>query len=393
MLTVLTSLYDDLPCPGLGGCKIVCTQPRRVAAMGVAKRVASELDTQLGEEVGYVFRNDDMTGPRTIISYTTDGHLLQKLKSDQGLRDYSCVLIDEAHERTVSTDFLIAKLKDVCKRRPDLKVVIMSATMDSQKFVEYYDGAPIHHIPGRIYPVEVNYLADDIFQDGERVPGTLPDYNVATVAVVMHIHKHEAPGDILVFLPGADDINTVVHDIAMATKAMLVFPLYASMSKASQQQALEPLAGEQKHLRKCVVATNIAETSLTIDGVVYVVVSYPPDLFFGSPVVNFPVQDCGLEKMMTYNPRLRAHILLVVPISQASADQRKGRAGRTKPGRCFRLYAKQMFHDALVKKALPKIQTCDMAGPILDLMTVQRDADVSEIITFPWIDPPTPEVM
>ncbi|ROW08569.1 hypothetical protein VPNG_06221 [Cytospora leucostoma] len=366
-------LYDDLPSPPR---KIVCTQPRRVAAMGVAQRVAVELDVELGREVGYIFRNEDMTGPRTLLSYTTDGHLLVELKNDRLMGDYSCIIIDEAHERTVSTDLLMAELKQVCKRRRDLRLIIMSATMNAEKFQQYFEDAPLHHIPGRTYPVQVSHLADERFMFGSKTaPGTLADYVVAAMRTVIRIHMTEELGDILVFMPGQEDINVAVAGLRKDTARLEVYPLYANMSKARQRMALGPANNNQEgNVRRCIVATNIAETSLTIDGIVYVV-------------------DCGLEKTMMYNPRLRMDLLQVAPTSRASATQRMGRAGRTRPGKCFRLYSEHAFNNLLVKSPLPEIQRCDMSGPILDLLVLRRDPKVEELINFPYLDAPTPEVM
>ncbi|ROW02303.1 hypothetical protein VSDG_02350 [Cytospora chrysosperma] len=359
-------LYDDHR-------GIVCTQTRRLAASEMATRVAQELDVELGREVGYVFRHEDGTGSRTLISFTTDGHLFQEMKKDQSLTKYDCIIIDEAHERTVRTDLLLMLLRQLCERRPDLKLIIMSATMNSRKFQNYFGGAPIHHIPGRTYPVEVFHVADERLGGRNFVTSPVVDYVVAAVNTVVQIHKEGRRGDVLVFMPGQEDVDNTVAGIQRECSLMEVFGLYANMSKALQRQALKPLGEGKQNFRKCIMATNIAETSLTINGIVYV--------------------DCGLERSMTYNPRIRMEMLLVAPTPQAFVLQRTGRAGRTQPGKCFRLYSEHDFENTLVKTPLPEIQRCEMAGSIVDIMALQRDPRVNAIFTAPYIDPPAPEVM
>lgn len=282
------SLYDDLPRPGQTNQKVVCTQPRRLAAMEVAQRVAVELDVDLGKEVGYVFHNENATGLRTVLSYTTDGHLLQELKRDMALSTYDCVVIDEVHERTVATDILLAKIRELCKMRPELKLVVMSATMNAEKFQRYFANAPIHRIPGRTYPVDVFYIADQTFDHGKTESGTVHNFVHALSDSVVHIHQSEDPGDILVFVPGKDDAETLVTTISQRTVGMVVLPLYSKLSKQRQRIALGPLPKHMQHFRKCIVATNIAETSLTIDGIVYVVVSLFENCHF-VPTLTRPI--------------------------------------------------------------------------------------------------------
>lgn len=241
--------------------------------MEVSARVASELDVQVGAEVGYSFRHENVSGLRTLVLYTTDGHLLQEMKSDGDLQQYSCIIIDEAHERTVASDMLLAMVKHACKRRPDLKLIIMSATMNAQKFRAYFDGAPILTIPGRTYPVTVFHTAPAPTALGTMRETTVPQYVLAAVKTVCHIADKQPAGDILVFMPGQEDIALTIRGINHeAKKTVVALGLYADLSKARQREALMPLSGDKQHLRKCVVATNIAETSLTIDGIVYVVV-------------------------------------------------------------------------------------------------------------------------
>lgn len=240
--------------------------------MEVAGRVARELDVQLGAEVGYHFRHENVSGLRTLVLYTTDGHLLQEFKADRDLQEYSCIIIDEAHERTVASDMLLAMVKHACKRRADLKLIVMSATMNANKFRAYFDGAPLLTIPGRTYPVTVQYCATLPTAFGNERHTTVPQYVVAAVRMVAYIEKREPAGDILVFMPGQEDIAQTIKGITVETNAVVPFGLFADMPKSRQREALAPLSGEKQHLRKCVVATNIAETSLTIDGIVYVVV-------------------------------------------------------------------------------------------------------------------------
>ena len=309
-------IYDDQPQKQRK--LVACTQPRRVAAMSVAQRVAQEMDVKLGEEVGYSIRFEDMTSQKTIMKYMTDGMLLREAMNDHDLTRYSTIILDEAHERTLATDVLMGLLKEVVLRRPDLKLVIMSATLDAQKFQRYFNDAPLLAVPGRTFPVEIFYTPEP-----ER------DYVEAALRTVLQIHATEPEGDILLFLTGEEEIEDACRKISMECDEMVreadagtmkVYPLYGTLPPAQQQKIFDPAPpprGPNKRPgRKCIVATNIAETSLTIDGIVYVV-------------------DPGFSKQKVYNPRIRVESLLVSPISKASGQQRAGRAGRTRPGKCF----------------------------------------------------------
>jgi ATP-dependent RNA helicase DHX8/PRP22 len=246
--------------------KIGCTQPRRVAAMSVAKRVAEEVGCRLGQEVGYTIRFEDCSSPETRIKYMTDGMLQREALIDPDMSAYSVIMLDEAHERTIATDVLFALLKKACKRRPDLKIIVTSATLDAEKFSSYFFNAPIFTIPGRMHPVEILYTKE---------PES--DYLDAALITVMQIHLSEPEGDILVFLTGAEEIDTSAEILYERMKALgsqvpelIVLPVYSSLPSEMQSRIFEPTP---PGARKCILATNIAETSLTIDGIYYVVVS------------------------------------------------------------------------------------------------------------------------
>lgn len=261
-----------LPLLAVPGSKaIACTQPRRVAAMSIAKRVSEEMDVELGAQVGYTIRFEDCTNSNTILKFMTDGMLLREAMTDPNMERYSCIVIDEAHERTLSTDVLMGLLKEIMVRRPDLKIVVMSATLDALKFQKYFDNAPLLKIPGRTFPVEIFYTPEP-----ER------DYMEAAVRTVVQIHQYEDPGDILLFLTGEEEIEEAcrrvrdeVLGLADSVGPIVVYPLYASLPPRQQQDIFKDAPAPRKAGgipgRKIIVSTNIAETSLTIDGIVYVV--------------------------------------------------------------------------------------------------------------------------
>ncbi|CAK7244187.1 MAG: DEAH-box ATP-dependent RNA helicase prp43 [Sporothrix thermara] len=363
-------LYDEMP--QLNRKMIACTQPRRVAAMSVAQRVADELDVKLGEEVGYSIRFENCTGPKTLLKYMTDGQLLRESMNDPDLSRYSCIMIDEAHERTLATDILMALLKGLALRRSDLKIIIMSATLDAQKFQRYFHNAPLLTVPGRTHPVEIFYT-----------PEPEKDYVEAAVRTVLQIHATEPEGDILLFLTGEDEIEDACRRINLETDEMIresdagpmtVYPLYGTLPPHQQQKifdkAPEPFKKGGRPGRKCIVSTNIAETSLTIDGIVYVV-------------------DPGFSKQKIYNPRIRVESLLVTPISRASAKQRAGRAGRTRPGKCFRLYTEKAFKQDLIEQTYPEVLRSNLSNTILEL----KKLGVVDLVHFDFMDPPPPETM
>ena len=363
-------LFDDLP--QAQHKLIACTQPRRVAAMSVAQRVANELDVNLGDEVGYSIRFEDVTSQKTILKYMTDGMLLREAMNDHNLQRYSTIILDEAHERTLATDILMGLLKEVAVRRPDLKIIIMSATLDAQKFQSYFNDAPLLAVPGRTHPVEIFYT-----EEPER------DYVEAALRTVLQIHATEPEGDILLFLTGEEEIEDACRKISLEVDEMIreadagpmkVYPLYGTLPPAMQQRIFDPAPPPRteggRPGRKCIVSTNIAETSLTIDGIVYVV-------------------DPGFSKQKIYHPRLRVESLLVSPISKASAQQRAGRAGRTRPGKCFRLYTEAAFKKELNETTYPEVLRSNLSSTVLEL----KKLGIDDLVHFDLMDPPAPETL
>jgi pre-mRNA-splicing factor ATP-dependent RNA helicase DHX15/PRP43 len=314
---------------------------------------------QLGRHVGYTIRFEDMTEPSTtFLKYTTPGMLIREAMSDPDLQRYSTIILDEVHERTVATDILMALLKSLAKRRPDLKIIVVSATLDENKFQKYFGltagaPAPLFKLPDRTHPVEVLYT-----QEPE------PDYVEAAVRTVLMIHLAEDPGDILLFLPGEEEIVDACRRIKLEADDLVnqdpdsvgplsCIPVYSTLSPQQQQRIFDdpprPRYTGGPPGRKVVVCTDIAETSLTIDGIVYVV-------------------DPGFSMQKVYNPRIRVEFLLVGPISKASAQQRAGRAGRTRPGKCFRLYTEKDFKSELEEQTYPEILRKNLSNMVLALV-------------------------
>lgn len=342
---------------------IGCTQPRRVAAMSVAKRVAEEVGCRLGQEVGYTIRFEDCTSPNTKIKYMTDGMLLRECLLDPLVSKYSVLLLDEAHERTVSTDVLFGLLKKAVKQRPDLKLIVTSATLDAERFSSYFYNCPILTIPGRTYPVEVLYSKEPV-----------SDYMDNALVTVIQIHLDEPPGDILVFLTGQEEIDTAAEllyermkQLGPLVPELIILPVYSALPSEMQSRIFEPAPPGS---RKVVIATNIAETSITIDGILYVI-------------------DPGFVKQNTYDPKLGMDALVVVPISQAQARQRSGRAGRTGPGKGYRLYTEAAYRNEMLPTAVPEIQRMNLSMIVLTLKAM----GINDLLNFDFMDPPPVNTM
>ncbi|KAL3687732.1 hypothetical protein R1sor_014041 [Riccia sorocarpa] len=388
-----------------GGSMVGITQPRRVAAITVATRVAEEMGAQLSREVGYSIRFEDATSPQTRLKFMTDGMLLREALLDPLLRKYSIIILDEAHERTIHTDVLFGLLKGVQKRRREvradvetdgrheqvqmngkpvenhkqlqfnlevqgsngsfkgkplkpLKLVVMSATLDAQGFSEYFNGAKAVYIQGRQHPVQImnTYTPE-------------ADYMDAALITTLQVHLEEAPGDILVFLTGQEEIENMERLLTEragflpeGTPKILIAPIYAALPSEQQMRVFEPAP---TGVRKVILATNIAETSLTIPGIRYVI-------------------DPGLVKAKVYDPRIGVESLAVVPISKAQAAQRSGRAGREGPGKCFRLYTVETFNK-LEESMVPEIKRCNLANVVLQLKALGID----DVLGFDFMDKPS----
>lgn len=336
---------------------IGCTQPRRVAAMSVAKRVSEEMGVRLGSTVGYSIRFEDVTGPDTVIKYMTDGVLLRESLMQNNLEKYSVIIMDEAHERSLNTDILMGLLKKVLSRRRDIKLLVTSATMNSQKFSDFFGGAPQFTIPGRTYPVDIMFA---------KAPCS--DYVEAAVRQVLQIHLSQPAGDILVFMTGQEDIEATCEIIADRLNQLhdaprlSILPIYSQMPADLQAKIFD---SAEPGVRKVVVATNIAETSLTVHGISYVV-------------------DTGYCKLKMYNSKLGIDTLQVTPISQANANQRAGRAGRTGPGIAYRLYTEMAYIREMFETTLPEIQRTNLSNTVLIL----KSLGVEEISDFDFMDRP-----
>lgn len=346
-----------------GSMKIGCTQPRRVAAMSVASRVAKEIGCKVGHQVGYSIRFEDCTSEKTVIKYMTDGMLLREFLNEPDLASYSVMIVDEAHERSLHTDILLGLLKDVSKFREDLRVIIASATVNAQKFSEYFDDAPIYTVPGRRFDVDVYYT---------KAPEA--NYLDAAVVTIFQIHFSQGAGDILVFFSGQEEIETCaeilqarLRGLGSRAAELVICPIYANLPSDLQAKIFEPAP---IGCRKVVLATNIAETSLTIDGIRFVI-------------------DPGFCKQKSYNPRSGLESLVVTPISKASAEQRAGRAGRTAPGKCFRLYTQHAYRNELDDEMTPEIQRTNLGNVVLLL----KSLGINDLIHFDFLDPPPAEML
>ena len=342
------------------------TQPRRLAARSVATRVAEEIGTPLGELVGYQVRFEDQSKDSSLIKLMTDGILLAETQHDRFLERYDTIIVDEAHERSLNIDFLLGYLKTLLPRRPDLKVIITSATIDLQRFSEHFNGAPIVEVSGRTFPVETWYrpLAAETDEDGNRVEDDLTiDQGILVALDEIEAHERsvgQRPGDVLVFLPGEREIRDAAEVLRKANLRFTeVLPLYARLTPAEQQKIFRPAAG-----RKIVLATNVAETSLTVPGIRYVI-------------------DSGTARISRYSYRAKVQRLPIEAVSQASANQRKGRCGRVEPGICIRLYSEEDFLGR-PEFTDPEILRTNLAAVILQMLHLR----LGQIEDFPFIEPP-----
>jgi len=343
---------------GLSG-MIGHTQPRRIAAIAAARRIAEEMGEAPGRSVGYRIRFDECLGPDPYIKIMTDGILLAEVQTDARLLDYDTIIVDEAHERSLNIDFILGILKSLLLRRRDLRVVITSATIDTEKFSRAFGGAPVIEVSGRLYPVEVRYAPLDPERE-ESGDWTCVD---AAVQAVEDIRRDSAAGDILIFMPTEADIRETCDLLAARiTGDDLLLPLFARLTWDDQRRVFQPAAG-----RKIVVATNVAETSVTIPGIRYVI-------------------DTGLARISRYNPRTRTLSLPVTAVSRSSADQRKGRCGRVADGVCVRLYGEEDYEGRPLYTP-PEILRSNLADVILRMLALS----IGDIASFPFIDPPDPK--
>ncbi|KAL6877865.1 P-loop containing nucleoside triphosphate hydrolase protein [Trichoderma longibrachiatum] len=356
------------------------TQPRRVAATTVALRVADEVGCEIGKEVGYSIRFEDVTSSATKIKFLTDALLIREALADPLLSRYSVIMVDEAHERSISTDILLGLLKKIRKKRPELRIVVSSATIQAEEFFDFFtrgsgqetqteqdgrrsnDVVTIVSLEGRTYPIDILYLESPT-----------EDYVEKAVSTVFDIHTQEGEGDILVFLTGREEIDNAIQ--AVADRALQLdsrhgplqpLPLYAGLSTEQQMYVFDkPPEGT----RKVVFSTNIAEASVTIDGIVHVI-------------------DCGFVKLRAYNPKTGIETLTTTPISKASASQRAGRAGRTKAGKCYRLYTEDAY-ETLPETNPPEIQRSNLASTVLQLKALGID----NVVRFDFLSAPPAELM
>lgn len=354
------------------------TQPRRLAARTIAQRIADELHTPLGDVVGYAVRFTDQVSDRTLVKLMTDGILLAEIQRDRRLLRYDTLILDEAHERSLNIDFLLGYLRELLPRRPDLKVIVTSATIEPQRFAAHFGGAdigpsvPIVEVSGHSYPVEIRYRPLEVaVSPGSEDDPDDPDHEIVRTetrdeieAIVDAIGELEAepPGDVLVFLSGEREIRDTAEALTDLTNTE-VLPLYARLPTAEQQKVFAPHTG-----RRVVLATNVAETSLTVPGIRYVV-------------------DPGNARISRYSRRLKVQRLPIEPISQASAAQRAGRCGRLAPGVCIRLYSEQDF-AARPRYTDPEILRTNLAAVLLQMAALRLGAPPGYVENFPFLDPP-----
>ncbi|MEZ5567966.1 MAG: ATP-dependent RNA helicase HrpA [Halioglobus sp.] len=331
------------------------TQPRRLAARTVAARIAAELGVPVGGLVGYQVRFSDQTADDTAIKLMTDGILLNDMQHDPLLRRYDTLIIDEAHERSLNIDFLLGYLKRLLPRRPDLKVIVTSATIDVERFSQHFDAAPVIEVSGRSYPVETHFLGSEVDAEEDQAE------RIAQLVDAIEAGDFGARGDVLVFLPGEREIRELAQRLRHNDRVD-VLPLYARLSQAEQNRVFE--GGRRRAGLRVVLATNVAETSLTVPGIRYVI-------------------DPGMARLSRYSHRSRLQRLPVEPVSQASADQRRGRCGREAPGVCLRLYSEDDY-NARPEFTEPEIQRTNLASVVLQMLSL----GLGDVADFPFIDPP-----
>ncbi|KAI7868445.1 P-loop containing nucleoside triphosphate hydrolase protein [Spinellus fusiger] len=325
--------------------------------MSVAKRVAEEMGVKLGDLVGYTIRFEDQTSDKTLIRYMTDGILLRESMSSPDLDQYSAIVMDEAHERALNTDVLMGILKKVLARRRDLKLIVTSATMNANRFSQFFGNAPCYYIPGRTFPVDTMF---------SKTP--CEDYVDSAVKQALSIHLSQPTGDILIFMTGQEDIEITCQVLEERLEQLddppplAILPIYSQLPADLQAKIFQRA---ENNARKVIVATNIAETSLTVDGIIYVI-------------------DTGYCKLKVYNPRIGMDALQITPISQANANQRSGRAGRTGPGVAYRLFTEEAFRSEMFVNTIPEIQRTNLASVVLQL----KSLGVRNLLEFDFMDPP-----
>jgi ATP-dependent helicase HrpA len=334
------------------------TQPRRIAALSVSEFMARQINTVIPHVIGYVMRFEDKTDEDTVIKVMTDGILLQELKSDRYLSRYSVLMIDEAHERSLNIDFILGMLKGIIKARPEFRVIVSSATINVETFSQYFDGCPIVSIDAPMYPVELVYAPPENEGDSESLLFRIKD-------IVGGIMQKKIPGDILIFLPGELAIKDCVQILAELDrdKELALLPLYGRLAHEDQVKVFNDFPGQ----RKVIVATNIAETSITIDGVLFVI-------------------DSGRGKVNFYSPKTFTESLVEVPVSMASCNQRRGRAGRTAPGTCYRLYTKKDL-EGRPAYTMEEILRTDLSEVVLRM----AELGIQDFESFDFLSPPGQE--
>ncbi|KAJ8330422.1 hypothetical protein QVD99_007759 [Batrachochytrium dendrobatidis] len=353
---------------------IVVTQPRRIAAISAATRVSEEHQTKLGDLIGYTVRFEKCLSASTRLTYVTDGILLRQCTADRQLASYDLVILDEAHERSLETDILFGLLRRACRLRPALKVVIMSATLDIDEFSSFFNDCPVFSVPGRMFTVDI------LWQKNMNFAVLKASFVNRCVETCMQIHCEEQPGDILVFLTGQQEIETAMQRIMEAHQDLdyntvrynndvsniVVYPIYSTLESIEQRAIFHP---PPPTVRKIVLATNIAQTSVTVPGIRYVV-------------------DSGFVKQKMYDSQTYMDALVIVPISQAAATQRAGRAGRTEHGRVYRLYSREAFEE-MDKATVPEIKRSSLLGTVLQL----KKMGIDDVLNFEFIDPPDPDLV